>query len=68
MLASWPVVLLVAVARLAMRTVILRKASVTFNEPRLWVISLFFDILAPFVTAFLYATTIRRGKGRETWK
>jgi len=24
--------------------------------------------LAPFVTAFLYVTTIRRGKGRETWK
>ena len=68
MLASWPVVLLFALARLVMRAVILRKASATFNEPRLWVISLFFDILAPFVTAFLYATTIRRGKGRETWK
>jgi glycosyltransferase involved in cell wall biosynthesis len=68
MLASWPVVLFIALARLLMRAVIIRKAAATFNEPRLWVISLFFDILAPFVTAFLYVTTIRRGKGRETWK
>lgn len=68
MLASWPAVLFIAVARLVMRAVILRKAAATFNEPRLWFISLFFDILAPFVTAFLYVTTIRRGKGRETWK
>lgn len=68
MLASWPVVIFIAVARLVMRAVIIRKAAATFNEPRLWVISLFFDILAPFVTAFLYVTTIRRGKGRETWK
>ncbi len=68
MLASWPVVLFLALSRLVMRAAILRKASSTFNEPRLWFISLFFDILAPFVTAFLYVTTIRRGKGRETWK
>ena len=68
MLASWPVVLLLAIARLVMRAVILRKAAATFNEPQLWYISLFFDILAPIVTAFLYLTTIRKGKGRETWK
>jgi len=68
MLASWPLVLFIAVARLVIRAVILRKAGLTFNEPRLWFISLFFDILAPFVTAFLYLTTIRKGKGRETWK
>jgi len=55
-------------ARLVMRAVVIRKAAATFKEPRLWVISLFFDILAPFVTAFLFVTTIRRGKGRETWK
>lgn len=68
MLASWPVVLFIATGRLVMRAVILRKAAATFNEPNLWFISLFFDILAPLVTAFLYVTTIRRGKGRETWK
>ena len=68
MLISWPVVLFIAVTRLVMRAVVIRKAAATFNEPRLWFISLFFDILAPFVTAFLFVTTIRRGKGRETWK
>ncbi|MRR19840.1 glycosyltransferase [bacterium] len=68
MLASWPVVLLLAIARLVTRAVILKRAAATFNEPNLWVISLFFDILAPFITAFLYLTTIRKGKGRETWK
>ena len=68
MLVSWPIVLFIAMARLVMRAVVIRKAAATFKEPRLWVISLFFDILAPFVTAFLFVTTIRRGKGRETWK
>ena len=68
MLVSWPVVLFIAMARMVMRAVVIRKAAATFKEPRLWFISLFFDILAPFVTAFLFVTTIRRGKGRETWK
>jgi len=68
MLVSWPVVAFIAVARLTVRIAILRKASVTFNEPRLWFISLFFDILAPFITGFLYVTTNHRGKGRKTWK
>ena len=68
MLVSWPVVTFIAVARLTMRIAILRKASATFNEPRLWFISLFFDILAPFITGFLYLTTKSRGKSRKTWK
>lgn len=68
MLASWPVVAFIALTRLIMRAVILKKAAVTFNEPRLWFISLFFDILAPFLTAFLYLTSIRKGKGRLSWK
>ncbi|MDX9772744.1 MAG: glycosyltransferase [Bacteroidales bacterium] len=68
MLASWPVVAFFALTRLIMRAVILKKASVTFNEPRLWFISLFFDILAPFLTAFLYLTSTRKGKGRLSWK
>lgn len=68
MLVSWPVVAVIATARLAMRSVILSKASGRFNEPRLWFFSLFFDILAPFVSAFLFLTSRRKGKGRETWK
>jgi hypothetical protein len=68
MLVSWPVVAFIAIVRLVMRAVILRKASATFNEPRLWFISLFFDILAPCITGFLYLTTNRRAKGRKTWK
>ena len=68
MLASWPVVAFLAVARFAMRAVILRKAAAVFNERRLWFVSLFFDIFAPFLTAFLYLTNRRKGKGRETWK
>jgi len=68
MLVSWPVVLLIALGRLIMRTVILRKASLTFNEEKLWFFSLFFDIFAPFVSAFLYLTSGRKGKGREAWK
>jgi cellulose synthase/poly-beta-1,6-N-acetylglucosamine synthase-like glycosyltransferase len=68
MLASWPVVLFLMLARLVMRAVILRRAAVTFNESQLWFISLFFDILSPFLTAFLYLTTRRKGKGKETWK
>ena len=68
MLVSWPVVLLIALGRLTMRTMILRKATRTFNEERLWFFSLFFDIFAPFVSAFLYLTSRRKGKGRETWK
>ena len=68
MLASWPVVALLGLARLVMRGVILRKASILFNERQLWFISLFFDILAPFLTAFLFLTNRRKGKGRKTWK
>ena len=68
MLASWPVVALLGLARLVMRGVILRKASIRFNERQLWFISLFFDILAPFLTAFLFLTNRRKGKGRKTWK
>lgn len=68
MLVSWPVVASIAVIRTIIRIAILRKASVTFNEPRLWFISLFFDILAPFITGFLYLTTNRRRKDRKTWK
>jgi len=62
------VVALLGLARLVMRGVVLRKASILFNERHLWFISLFFDILAPFFTAFLYLTNRRKGKGRETWK
>ena len=68
MTASWPVVLFLALTRLVMRTLILRKAVATFNERQLWFISLFFDILAPFLTAILYLTTRKKGKGKETWK
>jgi biofilm PGA synthesis N-glycosyltransferase PgaC len=68
MLVSWPVIAAIATARLAMRSAILIKASDRFNEPRLWFFSLFFDILAPFVSAFLFLTSRRKGKGRETWK
>jgi cellulose synthase/poly-beta-1,6-N-acetylglucosamine synthase-like glycosyltransferase len=68
MLVSWPAVLFIALSRLIMRAVILRKATRTFNEERLWFFSLFFDIFAPFVSAFLYLTSGRKGKGREAWK
>jgi len=68
MLVSWPVIVFIALSRLIMRAVILIKAEHTFNEDRLWFISLFFDILAPFVSAFLYLTSNRKGKGREAWK
>ena len=68
MLVSWPAVLFIALGRLIMRAVILRKATRTFNEEGLWFFSLFFDIFAPFVSAFLYLTSRRKGKGRQTWK
>lgn len=68
MLASWPVVLLIALARLVIRSVILKKAGNTFREPQLWYFSLFFDILSPFVSILLYLTGRRKGKGREVWK
>jgi hypothetical protein len=68
MLASWPVVLLIALGRLVMRSVILKRAANTFNEQRLWYFSLFFDILSPVVNAFLYLTSMRKGKRREVWK
>ncbi|MCU0366265.1 MAG: hypothetical protein MUC30_03500 [Bacteroidales bacterium] len=68
MLASWPVVLLIALARLVIRSVILKNAGDTFREPKLWYFSLFFDILSPFVSILLYLTGRRKGKGREVWK
>jgi cellulose synthase/poly-beta-1,6-N-acetylglucosamine synthase-like glycosyltransferase len=68
MLASWPVVAFLAATRLIMRAIILKRAAKTFNEPRLWFISLFFDILAPFLTGFMYLTSPGKGKGRITWK
>lgn len=68
MLVSWPVVAFLALARFVMRAVILSKAATVFNERGLWFVSLFFDIFAPFLTAFLYLTNRRKGKGRETWK
>jgi glycosyltransferase involved in cell wall biosynthesis len=68
MLVSWPVAAAIAASRLVMRSVILRRASARFNEPRLWFFSLFFDILAPLASAFLFLTSRRKGKGRETWK
>ncbi|MCI0522314.1 MAG: glycosyltransferase [Bacteroidales bacterium] len=68
MLASWPVVLLIALARLVMRSVILKRAGDTFSEKGLWYFSLFFDILSPVVNSFFYLTGKRKGKGREVWK
>jgi biofilm PGA synthesis N-glycosyltransferase PgaC len=68
MLASWPVVVFIVLFRLIMRALILRKATRTLNEDRLWFFSLFFDILSPFFSAFLYLTSKRKGKGREAWK
>jgi len=68
MLVSWPVVAFLATARLVLRAVIIRKASRTFNEPRLWFFSLFFDILSPFVTSALFLTSTRKGKRRSSWK
>ena len=68
MLVSWPLVLLLATIRLVMRAIIIRRAAGTFSEERLWVISLFFDILAPFITGLLYLTTRKKGRGRMTWK
>jgi cellulose synthase/poly-beta-1,6-N-acetylglucosamine synthase-like glycosyltransferase len=68
MLASWPLVVTIALARLVLRSVILRKAEQTFREQRLWFFSLFFDILSPFVSTLLYLTGTRKGKGKEAWK
>jgi cellulose synthase/poly-beta-1,6-N-acetylglucosamine synthase-like glycosyltransferase len=68
MMVSWPVVLFLALSRLVMRAVILIKAATVFNERHLWFISLIFDIFAPFLTAFIYLTNRRKGKGRQTWK
>ncbi|MDX9903598.1 MAG: glycosyltransferase [Bacteroidales bacterium] len=68
MTAFWPVVLTVALARLVMRSVILKRASVTFNEPGLWFNSLFFDILAPLINGVLYLSAIGRGRRMKTWK
>ncbi|MGB3922646.1 MAG: glycosyltransferase [Bacteroidales bacterium] len=68
MLISWPVVLFLALSRFVMRAVILKNAAAVFNERRLWFISLFFDIFAPFLTAFLYLTNKIKGKGRTSWK
>ncbi len=68
MLASWPVVAFFATARLVMRAIILKRSAATFNEAHLWFISLFFDILAPFLMGFLYLASIRKGKGSVTWK
>jgi biofilm PGA synthesis N-glycosyltransferase PgaC len=68
MTVTWQVVILIAAVRLVMRSVILGKAAHTFNEPGLWFFSLFFDILAPFVSTFLYLTSPKKGKGKKTWK
>jgi len=65
MLVSWPVVVVIALGRLVMRAVILRRAARTFNEERLWFFSLFFDIFAPFVSAFLYLTSGRKVRGEK---
>jgi len=64
--ASWPLVLFLLLTRFIMRAMILRKAAGTFNEGHLWFVSLFFDILAPFLTAFLYLSS--RRKKKDTWK
>ena len=69
MIAFWPVVAALAIARLVMRSVILKRATATFNEPGLWFNSLFFDILAPFINGVLYLTATGRGRRRiKTWK
>jgi glycosyltransferase involved in cell wall biosynthesis len=68
MLASWPVVAFIALARLIMRTIVINKASRTFKEREIWFFSLFFDILSPFVSTILYITTTRKGKKTKTWK
>lgn len=68
MTAFWPVVITVALARLVMRSLILKRASVTFNEPGLWFNSLFFDILAPFINGVLYLTATGRSRKIKTWK
>ena len=68
MLASWPVVAFVALLRLIMRSLVLLRAGKTFNEPDLWFISLFFDILSPFVNTALYLTAGGKGKKKQVWK
>lgn len=67
--AFWPVVVTIALARLVTRSVILKRASATFNERGLWFNSLFFDILAPLINGVLYLTSTGRGRRRiKTWK
>ena len=68
MLASWPVVVLVALSRLTLRSVVLYRAGKLFEEPDLWYMSLFFDILSPFVNAALYITAAGKGKKTQIWK
>ena len=69
MTAFWPAVAALAIARLVMRSVILKRATATFKEPGLWFNSLFFDILAPLINGVLYLTATGRGRRRiKTWK
>lgn len=68
MLSFWPVVAAIALMRLVMRSIIVRKTALAFREPRLWFFSLFFDILSPFVSTLLFLTNTGKGKRKQSWK
>jgi len=67
-LISWPVVAGLGLIRMITRAIILRKATHTFNEPGIFVFSLFFDILHPLFSSAIYLTNSRKAKGEKSWK
>lgn len=67
-LISWPVVAVLGLTRMITRIIIFRKATHTFNEPGIFVFSLFFDILHPLFSTAIYLTNSRKAKGEKSWK
>lgn len=66
--AFWPFLIFIALLRLTVRGIVMSKGQKTFSEKGIWFLSLFFDILAPFVSTFLYLSRTRKGRGLEAWK
>ncbi len=62
-----PVVISVAAARLLLQVIVLILAQKRFNEPALFIYSLFFDIFSPFINLIFYSGIFRKTRGRNIW-
>jgi glycosyltransferase involved in cell wall biosynthesis len=64
----WPYILAVFLSRLCIQTVVFALAQKKFNENKLVIPALFFDIFSPIVNMVLYFSSLSNISGKNRWK